>query len=85
MRITPVVMLAVTLSTPAAAATPDWSKVDQTLGRSGAALAGDVHRYGFHVGCETAETLRKAGFDARYMAGGRYAWKATKGAVKLFE
>jgi Fe-Mn family superoxide dismutase len=41
--------------------------------------------YGFHVGCETAETLRKAGFDARYMAGGHYAWKATKGAVKLFE
>jgi Fe-Mn family superoxide dismutase len=26
--------------------------------------------YGFHVGCETAITLRKAGFDARYMAGG---------------
>jgi superoxide dismutase, Fe-Mn family len=41
--------------------------------------------YGFHIGCETAETLRKAGFDARYMAGGHYAWKATRGAVKLFE
>jgi Fe-Mn family superoxide dismutase len=41
--------------------------------------------YGFHVGCETAETLRKAGFDARYMAGGHYAWKAIKGPVKLFE
>ena len=41
--------------------------------------------YGFHVGCETAATLRKAGFDARYMAGGHYAWKATRGAVKLFE
>lgn len=41
--------------------------------------------YGFHIGCETAEILRKAGFDARYMAGGHYAWKATKGAVKLFE
>jgi superoxide dismutase, Fe-Mn family len=40
--------------------------------------------YGFHIGCETAETLRKAGFDARYMAG-HYAWKAKKGAVKLFE
>jgi len=40
--------------------------------------------YGFHVGCETAATLRKAGFDARYMAGGHYAWKATKGAVRLF-
>jgi Fe-Mn family superoxide dismutase len=40
--------------------------------------------YGFHIGCETAETLRKAGFDARYMAGGHYAWKATKGPVKLF-
>jgi superoxide dismutase, Fe-Mn family len=41
--------------------------------------------YGFHIGCETAITLRKAGFDARYMAGGHYAWKATKGPVKLFE
>ena len=39
--------------------------------------------YGFHIGCETASTLRKAGFDARYMAGGHYAWKATKGPVKL--
>jgi Fe-Mn family superoxide dismutase len=41
--------------------------------------------YGFHVDCETAATLRKAGFDARYMAGGHYAWKAIKGPVKLFE
>jgi Fe-Mn family superoxide dismutase len=41
--------------------------------------------YGFHVGCETAITLRKAGFDARYMAGGHYAWKAIKGPVTLFE
>jgi Fe-Mn family superoxide dismutase len=40
--------------------------------------------YGFHIGCETAETLRKAGFDARYMAGGHFAWKAKKGPVKLF-
>jgi Fe-Mn family superoxide dismutase len=40
--------------------------------------------YGFHVGCDTAVTLRKAGFDARYMAGGHYAWKAIKGPVKLF-
>ena len=40
--------------------------------------------YGFHIGCETAVTLRKAGFDARYMAGGHYAWKALKGPVKLF-
>jgi superoxide dismutase, Fe-Mn family len=39
--------------------------------------------YGFHIGCETAVTLRKAGFDARYMAGGHYAWKAIKGPVKL--
>jgi superoxide dismutase, Fe-Mn family len=41
--------------------------------------------YGFHIGCETAATLRKAGFDARYVAGGHYAWKAIKGPVKLFE
>jgi Fe-Mn family superoxide dismutase len=41
--------------------------------------------YGFHIGCETAATLRKAGFDARYMAGGHYAWKAAKGPVKLFD
>jgi len=41
--------------------------------------------YGFHIGCQTASTLRKAGFDARYMAGGHFAWKAIKGPVKLFE
>lgn len=40
---------------------------------------------GFHIGCETAATLRKAGFDARYMAGGHYAWKAIKAPVKLFQ
>jgi Fe-Mn family superoxide dismutase len=39
--------------------------------------------YGFHVGCETAETLRKAGFDARYMAGVHYEWKAIKGPITL--
>jgi uncharacterized protein DUF1259 len=47
MRITPAVMLAATLATPALGATPDWSKVDQVLGRSGASMPGDVHRYGF--------------------------------------
>jgi Fe-Mn family superoxide dismutase len=41
--------------------------------------------YGFHIGCETAATLRKAGFDARYMSGGHFAWKAAKGRVRLFE
>ena len=41
--------------------------------------------YGFHIGCETAIALRKAGFDARYMAGGHYAWKAAGGKVRLFE
>ena len=41
--------------------------------------------YGFHVGCETAIALRKAGFDARYMAGGHYAWKAISVKVRLFE
>jgi Fe-Mn family superoxide dismutase len=40
--------------------------------------------YGFHIGCETAATLREAGFDVRYMAGGHYAWKAINGPVKLF-
>ena len=41
--------------------------------------------YGFHIGCETAIALRKAGFDARYMAGGHYAWKAIGGKVRLFD
>jgi Fe-Mn family superoxide dismutase len=41
--------------------------------------------YGFHIGCETADKLRKAGFDAKFMAGGHYAWKAIKGPVKLFD
>jgi len=41
--------------------------------------------YGFHVGCQVVRSLRKAGFDARYLAGGHYAWKAIKGPVKVFE
>jgi superoxide dismutase, Fe-Mn family len=41
--------------------------------------------YGFHIGCETAATLRSAGIDARFMAGGHAAWKAIKGPVKLLE
>jgi superoxide dismutase, Fe-Mn family len=39
--------------------------------------------YGFHIGCQTAAALRKAGFDARYMAGGYYGWKAAKGPMRL--
>jgi Fe-Mn family superoxide dismutase len=41
--------------------------------------------YGFHIGCETAAALRAAGIDARYMAGGHYAWKAMHGPVRIFE
>ena len=41
--------------------------------------------YGFHIGCQSAATLRKAGFDARYMAGGHYAWKALKGPIRLMD
>ncbi|GAM96666.1 Mn superoxide dismutase [alpha proteobacterium U9-1i] len=40
--------------------------------------------YGFHIGCQTAEKLRKAGYEAQYMAGGHSAWKAIEGPVKLF-
>ena len=41
--------------------------------------------YGFHVGCETAGALRKAGIDARYMAGGHFAWKAMNGPTRLLD
>jgi Fe-Mn family superoxide dismutase len=41
--------------------------------------------YGFHIGCETAATLRNAGFDARYMAGGHFGWKAAQGPTRLFD
>jgi Fe-Mn family superoxide dismutase len=41
--------------------------------------------YGFHIGCETADALRKAGIDAKYMAGGHTAWKAIKGDLKLLD
>ena len=39
--------------------------------------------YGFHVGCQSAATLRKAGFDARYMKGGHFGWRAIGGPLKL--
>lgn len=35
--------------------------------------------YGFHVGCNTARTLRERGFDARYIRGGVSAWYAAGG------
>jgi superoxide dismutase, Fe-Mn family len=41
--------------------------------------------YGFHIGCQTATALRDKGFDAKYMAGGHFGWKAKKGAMKLLE
>jgi Fe-Mn family superoxide dismutase len=41
--------------------------------------------YGFHIGCQTAIALRKAGYDARYMAGGHFAWKAVGGKVRRLE
>jgi superoxide dismutase, Fe-Mn family len=41
--------------------------------------------YGFHIGCQSATALREAGFDARYMAGGHFAWKAINGPMKLIE
>ena len=41
--------------------------------------------YGFHIGCQMAIELRKAGYDARYMAGGHFAWKAVGGKVRLLE
>src|SRR5689334_16780429 len=49
MRIGSALMVAATLSSaaPALAAVPDWNKVDQTMGRPGAAMPSDVHRYGF--------------------------------------
>ena len=40
--------------------------------------------YGFHIGCQTAGTLREAGFDAKYMKGGHAAWKAIGGPLKHF-
>src|SRR5690242_8126489 len=47
MRIAPAVVIAATLAAPAVAAPPDWNGVDQALGRPGASMPGDVHRYGF--------------------------------------
>jgi len=40
------VFAAILISTTAAAAETDWSKVDQALGRKGAEQAGGIHRYG---------------------------------------
>ena len=41
--------------------------------------------YGFHIGCQTATALRERGFDAKYMSGGHFGWKAKKGAMKRLE
>ena len=39
-------LLAVTVCAAAPAADPDWSKVDQAIGKKGAELPGGVHKYG---------------------------------------
>jgi superoxide dismutase, Fe-Mn family len=39
--------------------------------------------YGFHIGCQSATALRAAGYDARFMRGGHFAWKALDGPVDL--
>ncbi len=41
--------------------------------------------YGFHIGCQTATALRSQGFDAKYMTGGHFGWKARKGAMNRIE
>ncbi len=41
--------------------------------------------YGFHIGCQTAIALREKGYDARYMAGGHFAWKAMGGKIRMLE
>ena len=41
--------------------------------------------YGFHIGCQTASALRQKGFDAKYMSGGHFGWKAKKGATKMLD
>jgi Fe-Mn family superoxide dismutase len=70
----------------AAAVWRDPDRVDEWMGElSKTAPVVAFCVYGFHVGCQTVRTLRKAGFDARYMAGGHFTWKAIKGQVKLFE
>ena len=46
MRIALTVMLAAILATPVLAASPDWSQVDQALGKTGADQPGGVHKIG---------------------------------------
>jgi len=49
-----------------------------------AKLAGSGH-LALHMVLEDSATLRKAGFDARYMAGGHFGWKAAQGPTRLFD
>jgi Fe-Mn family superoxide dismutase len=39
--------------------------------------------YGYHVGCSVTASLRKRGFDARYLRGGLSAWYAAGGERAL--
>jgi len=45
----------------------DPERIDEWIGELSKTEAGSSTYcvYGFHIGCETAITLRKAGFDAR--------------------
>jgi len=83
MRIASAVVLVATLSAPAMGSTSDWNKVDQALGRPGATMPGDVHRYGFprsdlHVTVDGVTLL------PAFALGGWLAFKATgEGAMVM--
>ena len=63
---------AATFGTTASAQEIDWKKVDEALGRSPAAVAGDVHRYGFprtDLQCDARRRHHPAGICARGLGG----------------
>jgi hypothetical protein len=75
MRIVTTAMLGAILSTSALAAEIDWAKVDKALGRQGAAMPSDVHRYGFPRG-DLHVTLDGVVLLPAFALGGWLAFKA---------
>jgi uncharacterized protein DUF1259 len=72
--------IAFAIATPAAAQQIDWEKVDAAFGRKPAAVAGDVHRYGFPRS-DLQVTVDGVGIKPAFALGGWIALKPAHGGA----
>jgi hypothetical protein len=82
MRCVSVAAVAILVAFPALAADIDWKQVDEAMGRSSAAQAGGVHRYGFPR-TDLKVTLDGVAIKPALALGGWLAFKPEGGTVMV--